>query len=126
MLIQRNEPVGDDAAIRPRLASPDRDNLKFQPQAVAGADWLQPAQFVDAHAQRARRRPVVAVRDQQPHGQAGGVPAAGDQPAGDGFRRFWANSIISDSVTVMDWLSVVWPTTKSSKYMNPLILVSSI
>lgn len=49
-------------------------------QRVAGAHRLQPAQLVEAGRSQARRRRQVVQRV-QPHHQAAGVPAAGDEAA---------------------------------------------
>jgi hypothetical protein len=75
VLVEGRRSNADHAAIGPRIGGPYFEDFTLGVQFVAGANRARPAQFVEAYAQNATRRPKLTV-DQKPHGHCGRMPSA--------------------------------------------------
>src|SRR5580700_3319727 len=78
ILIERRVLHPDHAAVGLRFRRSHFEHLAGDAKLVAGPHRKRPAQLVEADAQNAAGRSELAV-DQKPHGDRGGVPAAGRQ-----------------------------------------------
>jgi hypothetical protein len=79
-----NRPLDADRTLRLGPRWREVDHLALDAQNVTGANWSQPAQFVDGEAQH-RMRPERTKGDEKPHRRRSSVPARGGQTFEDRF-----------------------------------------
>src|SRR5262249_12816307 len=96
VLIEHRAAHGHDALLRLRTRRRDVNNFTFDVQSIAWPRGLGPGDF-SAQAYNAVREWQTAG-SQEPHGNGGGVPAAGRQPS--------KNARLRCRFVEMEWLGV--------------------
>ena len=87
MLVARRGFKDHEAAVWLGAGCAEVDHLAHGVQRVPGANRGRPGDVVDPHAQAAPAHAAQGAFQHQPHGERGGVPAAGGQPAEHGAGR---------------------------------------